>query len=62
MENKGVVIHLNTQFTNRPNLNYLAICDFETKKLSLVAVDPSLQGGLQIVVNEVQDYTVAGQR
>lgn len=61
MENNGTVIPLNIQVSARPNATYLVVVDFDTKKVSLVVVDPTQMAGLQISVNEVQDYTVTGR-
>jgi len=61
MEPQGTVITLNTQVPGRPNTTFMVICDFALKKVSLIAVDPTQQLGVQIVVNEVQDYTQPGR-
>jgi len=61
MEPNGTLITLNTQVSGRPNTTFMIVCDFATKKVSLLAVDPTLPIGSQIMVNEVQDYTQPGR-
>ena len=60
MEPQGTVITLDTKVQGRPNTTYMVVCDFATKTVSLVAVDPTLQASAQIMVYEVQDYTRQG--
>ena len=60
MDNSGVVVPLPAQFPGRPNLSCHLVCDFSTKQLSLVLVDPSQPVNQRISVLEVQTYTQPG--